>query len=123
LVAVASVAALGLCVAGLLARGNSSWTVAASARLVALGLLAAGVILGFVAACYLAIGTNNSACGSVLSKLDEHGLYDPDRPNRCAPSYNAEWRGALIAGAAGLVAVAGATWLETVGLQRDRAVG
>lgn len=121
LIAVALALALVLCAAGLGARAGSNRSGFSRIRLVVLGLLALTVILGLSAASFVAIGTDNGFCGSLLSRVDEHGSYSPDHPRLCAPTYDAGWTGAWITAGLGVATLTSASWLEAIGARRHEA--
>lgn len=118
LIALALVGALAFAAMAFVAGRASERSLFSRTGAPAIALAVAGVMLGLVAATYLAIGTNNDACGSILSKVDEHGSYAPDRPALCAPSYHAAWSAAGSTGALGFVALTGATALEMAAARR-----
>lgn len=78
----------------------------------ALVLMLAAVVLGSVSAAFLTIGKNHDMCGSTLSRVDEHGLYSPDRPKDCAPSYASSRADAWVFGLFALAVFAAGAMLE-----------
>ena len=81
-------------------------------RVIASALMLVGVGLAIVAAAYLTIGENQDQCGSTLSRVDEDGVYAPDRPKECAPSYASSQRVAWITGLVSLGVFAAGAVLE-----------
>ena len=107
-IVVVLVVAAVLGVVGLLLRRGGPRHSTPSGRAL-LWVLGVAVVVELGAAAYLTVGMNHELCGSTLSRVDESGVYDSQRPATCAAAYADSRQAAWILGLLGGALLVGAS--------------